>query len=334
MATDTGEGRETTEITEHGGLSTGAVARQLGVAPTTIRSWDRRYGLGPASREGGRHRRWSAGDIAVLERMCSLTATGVPPGEAARQALAEDRHRRPHEAAPAESSSPVIRRGAPGGHSLPLGTVRAECRGLARAAVRLDSPEVERLLTAALTDLDLVEAWDEIIIPALRAVGRKWASSGERYVEVEHLLSWHVSSALRRVTAQDRPKPGGRPVLLACAPGEQHTLPLEAVAAGLSQRGIPVRMFGAAVPAGALFEAVRRLGPVAVVVWSQGRSTAQRELAAVLCASEWGVSGARTAPAVVLAGPGWATHARHLGGSLRPHSLKDALDLLTGLGTS
>ena len=71
---------------EQAGLSTGAVARRLGVAPTTLRSWDRRYGLGPTVREGGRHRRWSPWDIAVLEHMCRLTASGVPPAEAARQA--------------------------------------------------------------------------------------------------------------------------------------------------------------------------------------------------------------------------------------------------------
>ncbi|RBL79242.1 transcriptional regulator, partial [Streptomyces cavourensis] len=50
-----------------GGLTTGAVARLLGVAPTTLRSWDRRYGIGPASREGGQHRRWTSADIRLLE---------------------------------------------------------------------------------------------------------------------------------------------------------------------------------------------------------------------------------------------------------------------------
>ncbi|MFD7406488.1 MerR family DNA-binding transcriptional regulator [Streptomyces sp. NPDC059866] len=33
-----------------GGLTTGEVARRLGVAPTTVRSWDRRYGLAPTGR--------------------------------------------------------------------------------------------------------------------------------------------------------------------------------------------------------------------------------------------------------------------------------------------
>ncbi|MEU2185077.1 MerR family transcriptional regulator, partial [Streptomyces thermolilacinus] len=70
-------------------MTTGEVARRLGVAPTTVRSWDQRYGLGPAARVDGRHRRWTAGDLARLRRMCALTATGLPPAEAARLALRE-----------------------------------------------------------------------------------------------------------------------------------------------------------------------------------------------------------------------------------------------------
>ncbi|MGW0585238.1 MerR family transcriptional regulator, partial [Streptomyces sp. NPDC002920] len=67
-------------------LTTGALARRLGVAPTTLRSWDRRYGIGPAVRDDGRHRRWRPADVAVLEAMCRLTSAGVPPAEAARAA--------------------------------------------------------------------------------------------------------------------------------------------------------------------------------------------------------------------------------------------------------
>ncbi|MGW0860385.1 MerR family transcriptional regulator, partial [Streptomyces sp. NPDC002690] len=71
-----------------GGLTTGAVARLLGVAPTTLRSWERRYGIGPAEREGGRHRRWTSVDVELLMRMCDFTSAGLPPAEAARAALA------------------------------------------------------------------------------------------------------------------------------------------------------------------------------------------------------------------------------------------------------
>lgn len=312
-------------------LTTGAVARRLGVSPTTLRSWDRRYGIGPQVRGTGRHRRWSPRDVAVLEKMCRLTSQGVPPAEAARAARAGEDGAGAGGAPTPERTATTVRSRAAG--ALPLGDVRQECRGLARAAVRLDAPAVEDLLTAAVEEHGLVVAWQEVMVPTLHAVGRKWASSGDRYVEVEHLLSWHVSTALRR-RARPAPPYGGLapgPVILACVPGEQHTLPLEALHAGLCQLGVPSRMFGAAVPAEALTAAVRRLGPSAVVLWAQARSAASPALARHVAAAEWGVKGARRRPRVVLGGPGWA--GRSAPGLLRPPSLQEALRLLAGTGT-
>ncbi|MFF8959590.1 MerR family transcriptional regulator [Streptomyces sp. NPDC014894] len=301
------------------GLTTGAVARRLGVAPTTLRSWDRRYGIGPARHTGGRHRRWTPDDIAVLERMCALTSTGLPPAEAARlagTAAGSPRTLIPGPAAPRSGARTA----------LPLGEVRQECRGLARAALRLDAGAVDALLAAAVEDHGLIIAWNEIIVPALRAVGRKWQSSGERYVEVEHLLSWHVSGALRRGCAAPRPELPGPPALLACLPGEGHTLPLEALAAVLRGQRRPVRMFGAALPVEALDSAVRRTGPAAVVLWAQSRATADRTLARHIAAVTWGVRGARRRPLVLTAGPGWA--GPRVPGTVRPAGLVEALDAL------
>ncbi|WP_406130814.1 MerR family transcriptional regulator [Streptomyces sp. NBC_00989] len=301
-------------------LTTGALARRLGVAPTTLRSWERRYGIGPAVRAEGRHRRWTPRDVAVLEEMCRLTSSGVPPAEAAKAAID-----------PGAESMPARNRKSQAPGALPLGDVRQECRGLARAAVRLDAPAVERQLADAVGRYGVVVAWQEVMVPTLHAVGRKWASSGDRYVEVEHLLSWHVSTALRR-----RTPPSGRrtdaslagPVVLACVPGEQHTLPIEALNAALGELGLPTRMFGGAVPAEALTAAVRRLGPAAVVLWAQARSTASPALARHLADLHWGVKGARRQPSVVLAGPGWSgTSAR---GALRPTTLADAVGILSG----
>lgn len=291
-------------------LGTGAVARHLGVSPTTLRSWERRYAIGPARREDGRHRRWTPGDIARLELMCRLTAQGVPPAEAARVARATGpgAFAGPLEGASAGASQGVsegVAAGTPGGpRALRLGDVRPECRGLARAAVRLDAQAVEELLAAVLAELGLITAWEEVIAPTLHAVGRKWASAGERYVEVEHLLSWYVSSALRRIRPAPDPLPAP-PVLLACAPGEQHSLPMEALAAALGERAVPVRMFGADLPADALREAVRRTGPRAVVLWAQSRTTADAALVRSLGGIEWGPRGARGHSALLLAGPGW-----------------------------
>ncbi|PYC84757.1 transcriptional regulator [Streptomyces tateyamensis] len=328
-------------------MPTGAVARRLGVSPTTVRSWERRYGIGPTHREPGHHRRWSPQDIAVLEAMCRLTARGVPPGEAARAALlARGADARPAAAVPStallpapvpsavgSAGGPEARPGEPGGsRQLALGAVRPECRGLTRAAVRLDAPRVADILQQAVDSLGILEAWTGVMLPALRAAGRKWAADGEQYVEVEHLLSWHVSTVLRAAAVRPtalRPVP---PALLAAAPAEEHTLPLEAVAAGLTERGLPFRMLGAAVPPRALLETVQRIGPAAVLLWSQGPRTADRALALRVAAAGWGPRGSHGRAAVLAAGPGWR-RAEHPAGVAAPRSLAGALDLLEELMT-
>src|SRR5688572_13102224 len=71
-------------------LTVAAVARRLGVAPATLRTWDRRYGLGPNQHTAGAHRRYAPQDLARLGVMRRLTLEGVTPAEAARVALATD----------------------------------------------------------------------------------------------------------------------------------------------------------------------------------------------------------------------------------------------------
>ncbi|MFB8242643.1 sigma-70 family RNA polymerase sigma factor [Kitasatospora purpeofusca] len=332
------EGHQEGRAAEEPGLPTGGVARRLGVSPTTVRSWERRYGIGPADRRAGHHRRWSPQDIAVLEAMCRLTARGVPPGEAARAALAR---RGAEDTGPPEDTGPVEDTGpedtgpedtaagrAPGGgRTLRVGTVSPECRGLARAAVRLDAPEVTGILRGAVERLGVVDAWTEVMMPALQAVGRKWAVDGEHYVEVEHLLSWHVSSVLRGVAVEAVRVRPVRPVLLAATPGEQHTLPLEATAAALTERALPFRMLGAAVPPRALLDAVHRLGPGAVMIWSQDRQTADRGLVRQVSAGAWGPRGSRGRATVVVAGPGWGRTGAP-GETATPRTLAGAVDLL------
>ncbi|MFD5519746.1 MerR family transcriptional regulator [Streptomyces sp. NPDC127066] len=322
------QGREPGTGSAEAGVTTGALARRLGVSPTTLRSWDRRYGMGPAVRSGGRHRRWTPQDVAMLEEMCRLTSAGVPPAEAARAAKGRSDPLAPGGGSVADG----LEHPAPSAGAEPLGDPRQECKGLARAAVRLDAPSVEDQLTSLVERHGVVVGWEEVMVPTLHAVGRKWESAGDRYVEVEHLLSWHISRVLHRASGpvgSRSPATGDGPVVLACVPGEQHCLPLEALHAGLVEQGLPARMFGPAVPPEALTAAVRRLGPVAVVLWSQTRSTADRPLARHIAATAWGVKGARSHPAVLLGGPGWA--GRQEPGMLRPPGLREALTTLVGL---
>lgn len=75
-------------MTDTLGFSVGAVARRLGVAPSTLRTWNRRYGIGARELSPGRHRRYTAEDITRLEHMQKLILRGAAPADAARAAMA------------------------------------------------------------------------------------------------------------------------------------------------------------------------------------------------------------------------------------------------------
>jgi DNA-binding transcriptional MerR regulator len=259
-------------------LTVAAVARRLGVAPATLRTWDRRYGLGPTLHAAGAHRRYSRSDIARLEAMRRLVLDGVPPSDAARLAVETVPRPRDGQDSPPpgpsgrlgvlEAPAEVRGAGGPGGRVLALPGGTAEVRGLARAAMALDSRSLRAALDRALTEHGVVATWTELLSPVLIAVGERWAATGEG-VEVEHLLAETAAGALRAV-GPDAPEPrNGRPVLLACAPDETHSLPLSALAAALGERGIGVRLLGGGLPAAALAAAVRRTGPAVLLLWAQ-----------------------------------------------------------------
>ncbi|WP_150252177.1 MerR family transcriptional regulator [Nocardiopsis deserti] len=288
-------------------LTPGATARLLGVSPSTLRSWDRRYGVGPRERSPGGHRRYSPADVARLRELCRLVGEGLPPASAAERVLDPV----PGGRAPAPASPVVPRqRGAgegarsrwrPGGDTLPLGAAGPALQGIARAAMRMDAELVERLLEEALDGYGVVAAWEDLAMPLLYGMGRKWEDT-RRYVEVEHLLSWCVSSALRRVAAPADAT--GRPAVLACGPGQMHSLPMEALAAALRERGVPRRVLGPCTPVAATVRAVRRTGPRAVVLWSHAGNA---DDVAALRAVVREAAGSVQATAVYTAGPGWRT---------------------------
>lgn len=303
------------------GLPVSAVARRLGVAPATLRTWALRYGLGPAAHEAGAHRRYVPQDLARLELMRRLTLEGLPPADAARMALAAP------DGMPASREHPLPDRlgrlrpalGGPGGRVLALPGEDGVARGLGRAAMALDSRTVTETVRRQLSEHGVLPTWERVLQPVLVAVGDRWAATGEG-VEVEHLLAECIGVALREVAERAHEPLGGRPVLLACAPDEQHSLPLHALAAALAERGIGARTLGPALPADALAAAVRRTGPALLFLWSQLAATADPTVLVDLPTT-------RPPTSVVVGGPGWT--GRPLPGRVTVASgLAAALDLV------
>jgi len=170
-----------------------------------------------------------------------------------------------------------------------------------------------------------VETWERLLCPVLVGVGERWETTGQG-VDVEHLLSETVVGVMRLVTQAMPTARNPRPVLLACAEEEQHSLPLHVLAGALAERHVGTQMLGARVPRDALAAAVRRSGPAAVVIWSQLRETGSVEQLGEL-------PNLRPAPTVLVGGPGWVIPDLPEGIHLA-HSLRDAIECVVSTATT
>ena len=268
----------------------GQVARHLGIAESTLRSWHRRYGIGPQGSRPGRYRRYSEEDVTRLRRMLDLIGLGMLASEAARTVQAGE-----SEPVPAERDA-------------------ADLIAAARAA---DAERCRIGLDGVLARRGVVDGWDLVCRPALAAVDADQRLDPD-CMDIEHALSWAVLGALHRIS---RPpiSPGTLPILLACVEAEHHTLPLAALAAALAAHRVAAHMLGAATPTPSLVRAVRDTTPGAVVLWSHRRDTAGPEVLRSL--HPYPVR-------LYTAGPGWPP--QPLAGTQHLASLREALDELVG----
>src|SRR5688500_13956841 len=111
----------------------------LGISPTTLRTWDRRYGLGPSTRHEGKHRRYSDEDVARLKRMVELTGSGVAPASAAASLM-------------------------------PSGALE-----FGAAADLLDAARMRRMAVGLIARHGVVHAWDAVLMPFLIELGERVA---------------------------------------------------------------------------------------------------------------------------------------------------------------
>ncbi len=291
-------------------LTVAAVARRLGVAPATLRTWARRYGLGPTQHTAGSHRRYDAHDLARLLIMRRLTHEGIAPAQAAALALADDL------SAVAEAGADFFAAGAEalgrsstagldlqhrnrppgGGRVVPLPQASAQVRGLARAAMALDAHGVSEMLRRSVRTEGVVVTWETLAVPVLVGLGERFAAHHEG-IEVEHMFSECILGVFRS-TVDRLMLPRNRVgVLLACPGDEQHSLPLYAIAAALAERGVGTRQLGMRVPPEALLAAVRRAGPGIVLLYAS--------LPVASTESLEHLGRVRPAPRVLVGGPGW-----------------------------
>ena len=291
-------------------LKVAAVARRLGVAPATLRTWARRYDLGPSAHTAGAHRQYSLEDLDRLMVMRRMTLEGYSPAEAARVAL-----QTPSAAAATPVRLPAAERAAEAAPrpepAPPLRTTSPSVRSLARAAMALQAGECGRQLEAHMAVGGVVETWTELVRPVLQALAdRVGAVAPGRSPGA--LLEAALMAALRDV-ADAEPVRGPRVLVVRpCAPadgpaavgpsGSTDDLLSHVVAAALREEGANSSVLPGAHPAERVAAVGEQVDAAAVVVVSDaavGRAAA----------AETGLLVAPDGLRVLLAGRGWGASA-------------------------
>ena len=260
-------------------LSVAAVARRIGVAPATLRTWDRRYGLGPSEHSEGEHRRYCPHDLAKLMMMRRLIISGVAPVEAAEQAKSCK------EATPLNKIVKEME-------------VREDVvEALYKALASFDRAFIESTLNHEIDTYGVEGAWSDVIVPTLFLIGQEWEIN-QSGIEIEHLFSEILKHTMHNRVVELKKPLNAQPVLLAAVGEELHSLPLYALAAALCERNIQSYVLGARTPLSALATMVDRIAPPVIFMWAQLEKNAEkkywREMPAV-----------RPAPRIVVGGPGW-----------------------------
>ncbi|QPK80920.1 MerR family transcriptional regulator [Schaalia sp. ZJ405] len=201
-------------------LSVTAVSVKLGISASTLRTWERRYGLGPGERQAGSHRRYLPEDVARLARMVELIRSGVATSDAAATVIASFPKRHEHYSdveAPA-SVAELIEIARDRKHDIVMESLEAAVRehGLVHTWSRLVSPA-----------LRLLRSSPEGVLPGAGEISRLKA----RFVDVlgevlDHCPPPHVEPAPRVMLLTDR----------------AHSLPMQVIGVALAWYGMDVRM--------------------------------------------------------------------------------------------
>ncbi|HXV57783.1 MAG TPA: cobalamin B12-binding domain-containing protein [Gaiellaceae bacterium] len=228
-----------------GYLRIGELSRRVGVSPELLRAWETRYGLLRPSRSAGGFRLYSDEDEARVRLMRLYQERGLSAAEAARLAASAEPGAAPEAAEPD-------------------GRVAAEVARLRETLDAFDEAGAhgafDRLVGALSTDALVREA----VIPYLEDLGRRW-EEGKASVAQEHFASNVLRGRLLGL-ARGWGQGAGPRAILACAPGEQHDLPLICFGLALRARGWRITYLGPDTPVDTLADVVGALEVRLVVV--------------------------------------------------------------------
>lgn len=249
------------KITPEGLFPIRELVQRTGVNASTLRAWENRHGLLRPHRTGSGHRLYGRAELERVRRVQELITQGLGLAEIA-ELLATDAESALRGGTSRDPMIPAKGEAALGWQAYLEETLRA-----------LEDFSTERLDTlyneaCALYPIDLLTR--QLLIPVLERLGERWEIRPSGIAEEHFFSAWlrnKLGARLHHTSGLSR----GRPLILACLPGETHEIGLLLFALGALHRGYRVLYLGANVPVRQLAHVVNRSHAQGVVMAGRAR---------------------------------------------------------------
>lgn len=226
-----------------------AIAELTGVPATTLRAWERRYGLLNPNRSAKGHRLYQSEDIELVKQIVVLLKNNHTISEAIKIL------RNP------QQQESVI-------HNSENHWLIYQQR-LLKAIENFNEQRLDSAYNEALSIYPINLVTEHVIIPVLDNLGKEWKNR-ETGIAEEHFFSVFLRNKLgarlhHHANRSQSNKFRGNKILVSCLPGEYHELGILLYSITAMSHGYQVLYLGASMPPEQLPAVVRKTGVAAIV---------------------------------------------------------------------
>jgi len=226
-------------------LSIGDLAEATGVAPDTIRAWERRYGRPEPVRLPSGHRRYTDDHVNWLRRVGEAMALGHRTGKVVR--------------ADEEALEQMLQM------PLPDDADPKRIVQLMKLVYAYRREELVEELQPNGPNGSSAEHLEREVAPLLIAVGRAW-SEGKLQVRHEHFLSEVIEDLIRQMRLEVRTPAIRGTILLATLQGEAHGIGVQMTSLLVAEAGFTPRILGTETPLLEIARAAEETRALAVAI--------------------------------------------------------------------
>lgn len=223
------------------------VSELTGVAPVTLRAWERRYGLPTPHRTASGHRLYSMQEVVLLRRVTALMESGYSVSRAVERVRAEGDNETLALQEPQVNKWDSYR------------------ERLIAAIDAFDTAALEAAYNEPLTLFPIDLIIDEVLLPALEQLGDEWDKRDDGIAR-EHFFSSFLRNKIGTRFNHELQRSQGPSLILACMPGEAHEMGLMLFGLTAGARGFRVLYLGADLPLSQLIPVVNKIKPAGIAL--------------------------------------------------------------------